>query len=268
MGKVMQGMVSFVGAGPGDPELITVKGKRLIGEADLVLYAGSLVPLEVVSGTKSGAEVRDSSGMTLEETHALMRDAARAGKQIARVHTGDPALYGAVREQMALLDADDIPYRIVPGVTAAFAAAAAAGVSLTVPEHTQCFSVVRLGGRTDVPQGQSVRDIAKHGGSLAVYLSAPDAARLERELLAGGVDPKTPVLVAYRVGWPEERLVMTTAGALAATVAEEKLTRQTVFLVLPGEKKDEDGLLAKSRLYAKEFLHGFRKGQAGENTDV
>jgi len=263
----MQGMVSFVGAGPGDPELITLKGKRLINEADLVLYAGSLVPPEVISGTKSGAEVRDSSAMTLEETHALMRDAARAGKQVARVHTGDPSLYGAVREQMALLDADNISYRVIPGVTAAFAAAAAAGVSLTVPEQVQCVSVVRLSGRTD-PQGQSVRDIARHGGSLAVYLSAPDAVRLERELLAGGVDPKTPVLVAYRVGWPEERLVMTTAGALASTVAEEKLTRQTVFLVLPGEKKDEDGLLAKSRLYAKELLHGFRKGQAGENTDV
>lgn len=264
----MQGIVTFIGAGPGDPELITVKGARLVREADLVLYAGSLVPRDLVADAKAGADVRDSSGMTLDETHALMRDAARSGKAVVRVHTGDPSLYGAIREQMALLDADGISYQVVPGVTAAFAAAAAGKVSLTVPEQVQCFSVARLGGRTDVPAGQSVRDIARHGGSLAVYLSAPEAGRLEKDLLAAGVDPKTPVLVAYRVGWPDERLVWTVAGSLAATVAEEKLTRQTVFLVLPGEKKDEDGLWAKSRLYAKDFLHGFRKGEGKEEPDV
>lgn len=253
-------MISFIGAGPGDPELITVKGKRLIEEADLVVYAGSLVPEAVVAGARKGAVVRDSSVMTLEETHALMREAALEGKTVARVHTGDPGLYGAVREQMALLAAENIPYQVVPGVTAAFAAAAAAGVSLTVPETVQSFSVTRLGGRTDVPAGQGVRDYAKLGGSLAVYLSAPDAARLERELLAGGVAPDTPVLAAFRVGWPDERLIWTKAGEIAETMAAEKLTRQTVFLVLPGERESEkEGMLSRSRLYAAEFLHGFRK---------
>lgn len=262
----MQGMVYFVGAGPGDPELITVKGKRLVETADLVLYAGSLVPQAVVAQTKPGADVLDSSSMTLEETHAIMREAALAGKAVARVHTGDPSLYGAVREQMALLDADGIEYRIIPGVTAAFAAAAAGRVSLTVPESVQSVSVTRLGGRTDVPPGQSVRELARHGGSLAVYLSAPDAARLEKELLAGGVEPDTPVLIAYRVGWPEERLVWAEVKNLAATVAEEKLTRQTVFLVLPGERKARDRNSLVSRLYAGEFFHGFRKNK--EEGDV
>ncbi|SBV97634.1 Cobalt-precorrin-4 C(11)-methyltransferase [uncultured delta proteobacterium] len=263
----MQGTVFFIGAGPGDPELITVKGRRLIDAADLVLYAGSLVPQAVVARTKPGAAVVDSSGMTLEETHALMRETARAGKTVARVHTGDPSLYGAVREQMALLDADAIPYEIVPGVTAAFAAAAAGRVSLTVPESVQSFSVTRLGGRTDVPPGQSVRDLARHGGSLAVYLSAPDASRLEKELLAGGVDPQTPVLIAYRVGWPEERLVRTDVSSLTATVAAEKFTRQTVFLVLPGERDNgrEKGGSLVSRLYAGDFFHGFRKSKEGED---
>ncbi len=253
-------MISFIGAGPGDPELITVKGKRLIEEADLVIYAGSLVPEAVVAGTKKGAVVKDSSSLTLEETHALMREAALAWKAVARVHTGGPGLYGAVREQMALLAAEGLAYQVVPGVTAAFAAAVAAGMSLTVPETVQSFSVTRMGGRTDVPAGQSVREFAKHGGSLAVYLSTSDAARLERGLLAGGVAPDTPVLAAYRVDWPDERLIWTKAGEIAAAVAAEKLTRQTVFLVLPGERESEKaGMLSRSRLYAAEFLHGFRK---------
>ena len=257
----MQGTVFFIGAGPGDPELITVKGKRLIEAADLVLYAGSLVPQAIVSQTKPGAEVLDSSSMTLEETHARMREAAFAGKNVARVHTGDPSLYGATREQAALLEADGVAYEIIPGVTAAFAAAAAGRVSLTVPESVQSVSMARLGGRTDVPPGQSVREFARHGGTLAVYLSAPDAGRLEKELLAGGVAPDTPVLVAYRVGWPEERLVWAEVKTLAATVAEEKLTRQTVFLVLPGERKDKEGKSLVSRLYAGDFFHGFRKNK-------
>ena len=254
----MQGMVSFIGAGPGDPELITVKGRRLIDSADLVLYAGSLVPPALVVDAKPGAAVVDSSGMTLEETHALMREAVLAGKSVARVHTGDPALYGAIREQMALLEAEGLAFQIVPGVTAAFAAAAAGRISLTVPESVQSFSITRLCGRTDVPQNQSVRELAQHGGSLAIYLSASESARLEEELLAGGVSSATRVFIAYRVGWPEERLIWTTVASLAATVAEEKLTRQTVFLILPGECA-EAGQISASRLYAGDFSHGFRK---------
>lgn len=253
------GMVSFIGAGPGDPELITVKGKRLIKEADLVLFAGSLVPEAVVACAKDGAVVLDSSPMTLEATHEAMRDAAFAGKNVARVHTGDPSLYGAVREQAALLERDGIPYRVVPGVTAAFAAAAAARISLTVPETVQSFTVARVAGRTGVPAGQSVGEHARHGGSLAVYLSAADAGKLQRELLDAGVAPETPALAAYRVGWPDERLVRTTVDALAAAVAREGFDRQAVFLILPGESAATDAA-ARSRLYAGEFSHGFRIG--------
>lgn len=250
------GMVSFIGAGPGDPELITVKGKRLIEEADLVLYAGSLVPGALVASAKPGAPVLDSSSMTLEETHAAMRDAAFAGKAVARVHTGDPALYGAVREQAVLLERDGVPHQVIPGVTAAFAAAAAAKISLTAPEVVQSFSIARVEGRTPVPPGQNVRDLARGGGSLAVYLSAPEAEKLQQELLEGGIAPETPVLAAYRVGWPDQRLVWTRADAVAETARREGLTRQTVFLVLPGEMAD----VSRSRLYAGDFSHGFRRG--------
>ncbi len=196
--------------------------------------------------------------MTLEETHALMRAAVLAGKNVARVHTGDPSLYGAIREQMALLDREGLEYQVVPGVTAAFAAAAAARVSLTVPGSVQCLGVTRMGGRTEVPRGQGVRDIARNGGSLAVYLSTPEAARLERELLEAGVAPQTPVLAACRVGWPDQRLVWTTVASLAETVAAENLTRQTVFLILPGEAERERQGTARSKLYAPGFAHGFR----------
>ncbi|MDL2210158.1 precorrin-4 C(11)-methyltransferase [Desulfovibrio sp. OttesenSCG-928-O18] len=258
---MVYGVVSFIGAGPGDPELITVKGRRLIEEADLVVYAGSLVPGAVVACAKDGAGVLDSASMTLEETHAVMRDAAFSGKNVARVHTGDPSLYGAVREQTALLERDGIPYQVVPGVTAAFAAAAAARVSFTVPEVVQSFAIARVAGRTGVPQGQSVGDYARHGGSLAVYLSASEVEQLQRELLDAGVAGDTPVLAAYRVGWPDERLVWTCVAEFVTAVARAGFERQTVFLILPGER-NADEKTVRSRLYAGEFSHGFRREAA------
>lgn len=252
------GMVSFIGAGPGDPELITVKGRRLIEEADLVLYAGSLVPEAIVAYAGAGALVLDSSSMTLEDTHACLREATKAGKNAARVHTGDPSIYGAIREQALLLERDGIPYQIIPGVTAAFAAAAAGRISLTVPDCVQSLTITRMGGRTGVPEGQSVRDFAGHKNSIAVYLSATEAGRIQEELLKGGLSPATPVFVAYRLGWPDELLIWTNVADLAETVASHQLVRQTVFLVLPGEKLDTEGL-ARSRLYAESFFHGFRQ---------
>ena len=249
--------VWFVGAGPGDPELMTLKAARLVGEADLVLYAGSLVPKACVAHAAKEARVLDSSGMTLEETHALLRDCVASGGMAARVHTGDPGLFGAVREQMALLDRDAIPYGVVPGVSASFAAAAAARVSLTVPEVVQCFGIARLEGRTPVPEGQRVRDLAGHG-SLAVYLSGAESFRLTEELREAGLPGDTPVLIAHRVGWPGETLLWSTAAGVSALMAEHaargELTRQTLFLVLPGEKTAG----TVSRLYDGGFHHGFR----------
>ena len=247
--------VFFVGAGPGDPDLITVRGRRAVREADLVLYAGSLVPREVVAFAREGARVEDSSPMTLDETHALMKDTVLAGGRVARVHTGDPSLYGAVREQMALLDRDGISYRVIPGVTVAFAAAAAARVSFTLPERTQSLILTRLEGRTPVPEAERLRDLASHQASMAVYLSAGDPEGVAGELRLGGYPEDTPVVVAYRVGWPDERILLTRLQDLAGTVAREQITRQAVFLVLPGQDREP----AFSRLYSPDFHHGFRE---------
>jgi len=249
--------VYFIGAGPGDPELLTVKGRRLIAEADLVLYAGSLVPAEVVAGAGPNARVADSAPMSLEETHALMAETVASGGKVARVHTGDPSLYGAIREQMALLDEAGIIHEVVPGVTAGFAAAAAAGRSYTVPEVTQTLIFTRLEGRTPVPEGEKLRKLAAHGSAMCIYLSAGDPEGVQSELLAGGLAESTLVVMAYRVGWPDEKLVETELGGLAEAARLNGFTRQTVFLVLPGQGREDAGK-AKSLLYDKDFKHMYR----------
>lgn len=249
------GLVTFVGAGPGDPELLTIKGRDAIAQADLVLYAGSLVPREVIACARPGATVVDSAPLTLEECHARVREVALAGGLVARVHTGDPSLYGALREQAALLDADGIPWRVIPGVTAACAAAAAAGVSFSIPGVSQSLILCRVAGRTPVPERESLTALAAHRTSLAVYLSAAHASRMAEEL-GRELVPETPVLCAQRVGWPEQRLVWTTLAELVDCVAQNGFDRQTIFLVLPGELT-ADG--ARSRLYAPDFGHGCRQ---------
>lgn len=246
--------VCFVGAGPGDPELLTLKGRRYIEEADLVLYTGSLVPREVVAFARSGARVIDSSPMTLAETHAEIMGTVRAGGRVARVHTGDPSLFGAVREQMDLLDRESVAYEVVPGVTAAFAAAAAAMISFTVPEKIQTLIITRLGGRTSVAESERLRDLARHGSSMAVYLSASRPEEMVRELLEGGYPEDTPVVIGYRVGWPDQSLFFTTLRETAETVERESISRQAVFLILPLQKDRT----TVSRLYSPDFGHGCR----------
>jgi precorrin-4/cobalt-precorrin-4 C11-methyltransferase len=250
-----EGRVVFIGAGPGDPELITVKGQRIVGEAGLVLYAGSLVPREVVACARPGAEVLDSASMTLDQTHAVMLGAVRQGRLVARVHTGDPSIYGAVREQARLLERDGIPYEIIPGVTSACAAAARAAVSFTVPERTQSLIITRMAGRTPVPESESIRSLATHRASMVVYLSADKACELQQELKAGGLEPETRVVIGRRIGHPDEEVVYTCVGDLSRVAEEMKLTRQAVFLVLPGE----DGEEHLSKLYDAGFVHGFRQ---------
>ncbi len=249
--------VFFIGAGPGDPELVTVKGQRLISEADLVLYAGSLVPKAVVACAKDGAIVEDSAPLNLEETHSVMMKTIRDGGTVARVHTGDSSLYGAIREQIELLDRDGVEYEVIPGVTAGFAAAAAACRSYTVPEVTQTLIFTRMAGRTPVPEDERLRDLAAHGSAMCIYLSAGDPEGIQSELLAGGLIESTLIVQAYRVGWPEEKVVETTLGNLAKTARENDFTRQTVFLVLPGQGIEDAGQ-AKSLLYDKDFQHGYR----------
>jgi precorrin-4/cobalt-precorrin-4 C11-methyltransferase len=250
---VQAGRVVFIGAGPGDPDLLTVKAARLIHQAELVLYAGSLVSPAVVALAASTARVVDSSGLTLPETHALLVDTVAAGGLAARVHTGDPALYGAVAEQANLLAAAGIDYEIVPGVTTASAAAAAFRVSFTVPESTQTLVLTRLAGRTPMPPGESWADWARHQAAMAIYLSAGDPEGLRQALLDGGYPPHTPVAVAHRLGWPGERCFMASLADLPERVRQARADRQTIFLVLPGLGRD-----SASRLYDPSFGHGFR----------
>lgn len=246
--------VYFIGAGPGDPELITVKGQRLIAEADLVLYAGSLVPKQVVACARQEAAVVDSAVMTLEQTHAMLVDTVRGGGVAARVHTGDPALYGAIREQIALLDRDGIAWEVVPGVTAAFASAAMAGISFTVPEATQSLVFTRASGRTTVPDAESIKSFAAHGCSMAVYLSTTLAESVRIQLLEGGMAERTRVVVARRAGWPDAEIVESTVAAFPDDVAARGWKGQCVFLVLPGDEGN-----AFSRLYDAGFSHGRRE---------
>ncbi|OLN27561.1 Cobalt-precorrin-4 C11-methyltransferase [Desulfovibrio sp. DV] len=249
--------VYFIGAGPGDPELLTVKASRVIAAADLVLYAGSLVSPAIVALAKPTARVVDSAPLTLEETHGLMAAAAGCGELVARVHTGDPALYGAIAEQAALLAAENIPYGVIPGVTSASAAAAAFAVSFTVPEITQTLILTRLAGRTPMPPGEALADLARHRSAMAVYLSAGDPEGVAEALLAGGYPPETPVALAHRLGWPGEKRLWATIASLAETVRREDIGRQTVFLILPGL-----GQATVSKLYDATFSHACRPARS------
>ena len=245
----------FLGAGPGDPDLITVKAQRILARAEAVLYAGSLVPEEILQWCSPEAEIADSSSMTLEQTHSFLRQRLRDGLLVARVHTGDPALYGAIREQIHLLEEEGLDYEIVPGITSAFAAAARAKVSYTLPERTQSLILTRAAGRTTVPEGEDLRLLAEHGAAMAIYLSAANAESVQRQLMEGGYPPDTPVVIAYRVGWPEERILKVRLEDMAETARREQITRQALFLILPGQEEEP----VFSRLYSSKFSHGYRK---------
>jgi len=248
--------VYFIGAGPGDPELITVKGQRLIREADLVLYAGSLVPEAVVACGKEGARIVDSSSMTLDQTHAVIMETVRRGGTAARVHTGDPSLYGAIREQILLLERDGVEYEVVPGVSVAFAAAARAGISFTLPEITQTLIVTRIEGKTPVPEKEHLKKLSAHGCSIAIYLSAWDTRTMVEELISGGYPDDTLVFTGYRIGWPDEDGFFSTLSGLTGEVEKRGIKQHAVFLILPGQERS-----SFSRLYDPGFSHGFRKGE-------
>lgn len=256
--RVTAGMVYFIGAGPGAPDLITVRGRAIIEQADLVLYADSLVQASVAGlARKPTARIIGSAELHLAELVALMVEAAQAGQVVARVHTGDPALYGAIHEQMAALDEHGIPYAIVPGVTAAFAAAARLGVELTVPELTQTVILGRVAGRTPVPEREALPALAAHGASLALYLSIDQIERVVAELLAGGAyTPATPVAVVYRATWPDEQVLTGTLADIAAAVRAAGYTRHALILVGPALRPGRAA--APSRLYDASFGHGYR----------
>ena len=226
-------IVHFIGAGPGDPELLTLKAQRLIRACPVCLYAGSLVPEAVVAEAPPGARVLDTAPMTLEETHAEIVAAHDRGEDVARVHSGDPSLYGAIAEQIRLLRRDGIPYDIVPGVPAYAAAAAALGRELTVPEVAQSIVLTRMSMKsTSMPAGETLENFARTGATLAIHLGVRALREIERVLTPHyGAD--CPVVVAYRVGWPDEMLLRGTLADIQAKVRTEKITRTALVLVGP-----------------------------------
>ncbi|UCE82509.1 MAG: precorrin-4 C(11)-methyltransferase [Deltaproteobacteria bacterium] len=254
---IEKGKVYFVGAGPGDPELITVFGARVVEAADLIVYAGSLVPRTLLDRARKEAEIHDSSGLSLEETHALLTGGVRKGLVVARVHTGDPTLYGAIQEQIELLQKEGIPFEVVPGVTVAFAAAAALGRQLTQPGGSQTVILTRLAGKTPVPESENLAELSRHHASLVIYLSVSRIREVVAEL-EQGYAADTPVVVAYRVGWPDERFISASLADIANKVEESGIKRQAVIMV---GKALAGGLEARSKLYDPSFTHGFRKGQ-------
>jgi precorrin-4/cobalt-precorrin-4 C11-methyltransferase len=252
--------VHFVGAGPGDAELITVKGAKLLAAADVVVYAGSLVDRELVRTYAPDARVFDSAGMNLEETTKALAEAALAGQNVVRLHTGDPSIYGAIQEQMLELDRLGIEYKVVPGVTSAFAAAATLKQELTLPEVSQTVVITRLAGRTPVPEREQLSRIAQVGATLVIYLSVSMIENVVAELLQGAYTPETPVAVVAKASWPDEEVVEGTLADIAAKVKEAGISKQALILVGDVLRARSEGMRAKSLLYDKGFTHGCREG--------
>jgi precorrin-4/cobalt-precorrin-4 C11-methyltransferase len=254
--------VIFLGAGPGDPELITVKGQKALARADLVLYAGSLVSPAVLGWANPGADLVDTAKLNLAEICARLMAGQRDGRRVVRVHSGDPGLFGAIQEQLEVLERENIPFEVIPGVSAAFAAAAALAQELTLPEVTQTVILTRAAGRTPVPEGEALHDLARHGATLVIYLSIKFIERVVAELTPA-YGPETPVVVAYRVSWPDQQLIRGTLGTIAGLVQAAGIERQALIMVGPVLSARDRELKARSKLYDESFTHGFRPG--GEN---
>lgn len=251
-------MVYFVGAGTGAADLITVRGMRLLGQADVIIYAGSLVNPELLQYAGKGCEIHDSARMTLEEVLAVMERAEVQRKTTVRLHTGDPSVYGAVREQMDELDRLGIPYESCPGVSACFGAAASLNLEYTLPGISQSLIITRMEGRTKVPEKESIESLAAHQASMAVYLSAGMTKELGERLLAGGYGRETPAALVYKATWPEEEAYLCTVGTLSDTARKHGITKTA--LVLVGEAVTHQRY-QRSRLYAADFSTEFRQAE-------
>ena len=249
-------MVHFVGAGSGAADLITVQGAKLLGEADVVIYAGSLVNPALLDYTKPGCEIHDSAKLTLEEVIALIEKAEAAGKTTVRLHTGDSSIYGAVREQFDELEKRDIGYDVCPGVSAFCGAAAALRAEYTLPDVSQTVIITRAPGRTPVPERESIRSLAAHQATMVLFLSTSLTEHLQAELLAGGYAAETPVAVVYKATWPEEKIFRCTVGTLHETVTGNGLTKTSLIVV--GNCLGDNYL--RSLLYHPNFTTEFRKG--------
>ena len=258
--------VHFIGAGPGDPDLITVRGLRLIKSCALCLYAGSLVPQAVVAEAPDDARILDTAAMTLDDIIAEMEIAHKAGKDIARVHSGDPSLYGAVAEQIRRLRALDIPCDITPGVSAYAAAAAALGIELTIPEISQTLILTRTAMKSSaMPEGEDLTSLGRTGATLAIHLSVRNLRAIERELTPFyGAD--CPVIVAYRVGWPDEAFLHATLSTVRAAVTAAKITRTALIFVGKGLTAAQGGF-RDSALYDAEHAHILRPVRGNHPAD-
>ncbi|MBQ1398864.1 MAG: precorrin-4 C(11)-methyltransferase [Clostridia bacterium] len=250
-------MVNFVGAGCGAADLITLRGARLLNRADVVIYAGSLVNLELLTYAPESCEIYNSAEMTLDEVIAVMEEAERTGKRTVRLHTGDPSLYGAIREQMDRLDALHIPYEICPGVSSFCGAAAALRAEYTLPDVSQTVIITRMAGRTPVPASESIPSLASHGATMVIFLSTGMLPALSRQLIEGGYSPETPAAIVYKASWQDEKICRCTVATLAAT-AEENGIRKTALICVGRFLGDSYSL---SRLYDRTFETEFRRAK-------
>ncbi|MBQ3301941.1 MAG: precorrin-4 C(11)-methyltransferase [Eggerthellaceae bacterium] len=248
-------MIHFVGAGSGAADLITVRGANLLGEADLVIYAGSLVNPALLEYCNDGCEIMNSATMTLEEVIAAMKQAEAGGKTTVRLHTGDPSLYGAIREQMDLLDEAGIAYDVCPGVSSFCGAAAALQAEYTLPDVSQSVIITRMDGRTPVPAGEKLRLMASHGCTMVLFLSTGLLEAAQVELMEGGYAPDTPAAIVYKATWPDEAVFHCTVSTLAETARENNITK-TALICIGGFLGDN---YDRSRLYDPTFTHMFRE---------
>jgi precorrin-4/cobalt-precorrin-4 C11-methyltransferase len=263
----MAGKVWFVGAGPGDPDLLTVKGKRLLEEAGAILYAGSLVDQAATLFAPPGCAIRDSKDMTLEEMTAWLLDQAGRNATVVRLQTGDPGLYGALIEMTRPLTAAGVDWAVVPGVSSAFAAAAAAGETLTLPEVTQTVIFTRVAGRTPMPPGEELEALAAHKSTLCIFLSITLLHEVQRALRAAGWADDAPILVVQKASWPgEEKIIRGTLADIKQKCQAEKVGSQAMIIASPTLGAADWDDLARSKLYDPAFTHRFRR--AAEKTDA
>lgn len=251
-------MVYFVGAGTGAKDLITVRGMRLLELADVIIYAGSLVNPELLDYAKEGCEVHNSAHLTLEEVLGIMEQAEKEKKVTVRLHTGDPSIYGAIREQMDELDKMGIQYESCPGVSACFGAASSLNLEFTLPEISQSLIITRMEGRTKVPEKESIESFAAHRASMAIYLSTGMLEELSKRLIAGGYKATTPAALVYKATWPEEEAYICTVETIQKTAKEHGITKTA--LVLVGDVIAHQNY-EKSRLYAVDFSTEFRQAK-------
>ena len=246
--------VHIVGAGPGDPELITRKGYRLVQEADVVIYAGSLVNPAILEACKEGCEIHNSASMSLDDVLVVIKASVAEGKTVVRLHTGDPAIYGAIQEQMDALKEMGITYDVTPGVSSFLATAAALQQEYTLPNVTQTVIITRMEGRTPMPEKEKLSMLASHGATMCIFLSVQMIDKVAAELIEGGYDKTTPVAIVVKASWPDQRIIRGTLETIADVVAEEGVIRQAMIVV--SRVLDTDYELSK--LYDKGFAHMYR----------